>query len=432
MTARQTNNSLAAALSSIEVSSAPVSSAASSGTLTVASQQLGEPVVVSSPPVSAAASTNPLPTASAAVLSPDLVAIINQAVQAAVQASQRQPEPVQAAVQAPQRQPEPAIAGPASCSGVSSSSVSLGGLASTFLAAGTGFQSPIASSSTAGRPIPLVVPTFVSTFNAPVPAIVSSSGHALSGVPAQLPSSIVNSLVDQPFVVGPGFSPVPAKLVSQIRSGKFVDLSELLAANLVSSENEPQLMLDGRLVLSASPRKSRRRIDDVTTWTEAFTVFSLVLTSFFPHRWKDLTLYKLLILRISRQFSGRVWLAYDKAFREHAAATRLADWSAMNAQLFTFHAGGASSRSSNLGTSPDSSEPVGSSSSRIPCMSWNKGRCTAPYTICRYYHRCSTCGGAHRSVSCSSRSDRKQESFVRRRSRSPAAGSSSGQKARRQ
>jgi len=281
MTARQTNNSLAAALSSIEVSSAPVSSTTSGGTSSVASSQPGEPVVVSSPLVSAAASANPLPTASTAVLSPDLVSLLNQAVQAAVQASQRQPEP--------------AIAGPASCSGASSSSASLGGLASTFLAAGTGCQPSISSPSTSGRPIPLVVPTFVSTFTAPVPAIVSSSGHALSGVSAQLPS-IVNSLAEQPFVVGPGFSPVPAKLVSQICSGKFVDLSELLAANLVSSETEPQLMLDGRLVFSAPPKKPRRRIEDITTWTEAFTVFSLVLSSFFPHRWKDLTLYKLLIL----------------------------------------------------------------------------------------------------------------------------------------
>ena len=162
-------------------------------------------------------------------------------------------------------------------------------------------------------------------------------------------------------------------------------------------------MLDGRLVLSAPPKKPRRRIEDITTWTEAFTVYELVLTSFFPHRGNNLTLYKLLILRISRQFSGRVWLAYDKVFREHNAATRLADWSTMNAQLFTFHAGGASPHSPNLGTSPDTSEPVGYSSSRIPCMSWNKGRCTAPYTICHYYHRCSACGVAHRSVSCSSR-----------------------------
>ena len=339
MTARQTNNSLAAALSSIEVSAAPVSSTASSGTSSVALSQPGESVVVSSPLVNPMVSATPLPTASPAVLSPELVSIINQAVQAAVQASQRQPEP--------------AIAGPASCSGVTSPSSSLGNLASSFLAAGTGFQPSSSSSLTPGRPIPLVVPTFVSTFNAPVPAIVSSSGQALSGVAPPLFPSTVNSLADQPFVVGPGYSPVPAKLVSQICSGKFVDLSELLAANLVSSDTKPQLMLDGRLVLSAPPKKPRRRIEDIITWTEAFTVFSLVLMSFFPHRWKDLTLYKLLILRISRQFSGRVWLASDKAFREHSAATQLADWSTMNAQLFTFHAGGASSRSSNLGTSPD-------------------------------------------------------------------------------
>ena len=74
---------------------------------------------------------------------------------------------------------------------------------------------------------------------------------------------------------------------------------------------EPQLMLDGHLVLSAPPKKPRRHIEDITTWKETFTVFSLVLTSFFPHRCKDLTLYKLLILRIHRQFSGQVWLPYD-------------------------------------------------------------------------------------------------------------------------
>ena len=139
----------------------------------VASSQPGEPVVVSLQLVSAAASENPLPTASTAVLSPNLVSLINQAVQVAVQASQRPPDP--------------AIVGPASCSGASSSSASLGGLASTFLATGTGFQPSNSSSSTSGRPIPLVVVPFVSTFTAPVPAIVSSSGHALSSVSAQLP-----------------------------------------------------------------------------------------------------------------------------------------------------------------------------------------------------------------------------------------------------
>ena len=171
MTARQTNNSLAVALSSFDAPSAPVSSTNTSGTSSFVSSQSSESVVVSSPLVSAAAPANLLPTASTDVLSPDLVSLINQTVHAAVQASQRQPGP--------------AIAGPISCPGTSSSSASLGGLASTFFAAGTGFQPSLPSSSTSGRLTPLVVPTFVSTFNAPVPAIVSSSGQALSGVSAQ-------------------------------------------------------------------------------------------------------------------------------------------------------------------------------------------------------------------------------------------------------
>lgn len=40
-------------------------------------------------------------------------------------------------------------------------------------------------------------------------------------------------MLDQPFVVGPGFSPVPAKLVAQIVAGKYVDLSDLLSLNYI-------------------------------------------------------------------------------------------------------------------------------------------------------------------------------------------------------
>ena len=62
-------------------------------------------------------------------------------------------------------------------------------------------------------------------------------------------------LLDQAFVVGPSFLPVLAKIVTQIIAGKFIDLSELLAVNLVQKDPEPQLLLDGRLVLTSQPKK---------------------------------------------------------------------------------------------------------------------------------------------------------------------------------
>ena len=55
--------------------------------------------------------------------------------------------------------------------------------------------------------------------------------------------------------------------------------------------------------------------------------------SAFAHRWCDLTAYKLLILHTYSQFGGKVWLGYDQAFREHAATTKLTDWSCMNVHM---------------------------------------------------------------------------------------------------
>ena len=48
----------------------------------------------------------------------------------------------------------------------------------------------------------------------------------------------------QPFVVGPGVSPVLARLVSQIVAGKYDDLCDLLPANLQVKEPDPQLLFD--------------------------------------------------------------------------------------------------------------------------------------------------------------------------------------------
>ncbi|KAK2547041.1 hypothetical protein P5673_033201 [Acropora cervicornis] len=297
-----------AAFSALNVSSAPSSVTSTSVIFTSLPNQS---VPVSAPLAGCSSMANP---GSNAVLAPEMGALVSQTVQAALQASQFHASP--------------AIASSVPSSAASSSSDTLNSSAASFLASGTGFQQAQSSSTTQGRNITIVVPSFVSTFNAPASALASASAPATSSFSLRseaflAPHAKSSALADWPFVVGPGFSPVPGKLVSQILRGTFVDLSKLLSVNLVSSDPEPHLMLDGRLVLTAPPKKQWRQIEDITSWTEAFTVFSLVLTSSFPQRWKDLTLYKLLILRIHRQFSGRVWLAYDKALQEHAAATGL-------------------------------------------------------------------------------------------------------------
>lgn len=196
------------------------------------------------------------------------------------------------------------------------------------------------------------VPSFVNTFSAPVPSILPSSS-AISVVGPSVSSSRLSAnstfivlsdrlsantlshplpVLHPPFVVGPGFFPVRAKVASQIVSRKFVDLGDLLQANISQAESEPQVFFDGRMILTSNPKRSCKKIDDIVTWMEAFSIFVMILslTSYFPHHWKDLSQYKLLILQTHQQFSGRVWLNYDRAFRKHAEASRVTDCSAMN------------------------------------------------------------------------------------------------------
>ena len=109
----------------------------------------------------------------------------------------------------------------------------------------------------------MVVPSFVSTFANPSmlasvfsPRISSLQNDVTRDV-ADRSTVLLSPLLDQPFIVGPGFSPVPARLVAQIVSGKYINLSDLLAVNLVQREPEPQLLFNGHLVLTSQPKKQR-------------------------------------------------------------------------------------------------------------------------------------------------------------------------------
>ena len=110
---------------------------------------------------------------------------------------------------------------------------------SSFSDSGAGFASSVpamAIPSASRRPNNCVVPTFVSTSSSPIPSLTQSA--LPSTLNAAFPSKTFGPasfaslpVLHQPFVVGPGFSPVPAKLVSQIVAGKFVKLHELLPLN---------------------------------------------------------------------------------------------------------------------------------------------------------------------------------------------------------
>lgn len=128
----------------------------------------------------------------------------------------------------------------------------LNSLASNFLAAGAGPSQqggPTLSAS-------MVVLSFVSTFAMPArsSSVCSTSiSSLLNGATCDVHSSVL--AMDQPFIVGPSFLPVPDKLNAQIVAGKYIDWNNLLAVNLVQKELKLQLLLDGQLVLTSQPKK---------------------------------------------------------------------------------------------------------------------------------------------------------------------------------
>ena len=411
MTARNTLNSQSTAYDALSL--APDSEGTSS-----------QPAVSSPPSSSLAPAASLESPVEVSPTSPAFLAAVAHAVQQVLSAQQTASLPV------PSSSTSVAISGGVPAPQTPASQLAV--QASSFAASGAGFTASPSATATpvaSGRPNPFVVPTFVSTFSTPIPSLAFASSS--TGVNAAFPSSAAGAsslaplpVLHQPFVVGPGFSPVPAKLVSQIVAGKFVELHELLPSNIVQTEPEPQLLFDGRLVLTSSPKRPKRRIEDISSWLEAFSIYCLVLVSYFPNCWKDLLQYQLLILRTSRQFAGRVWLSYDRAFRENAAATNLTDWSQLNSTLFSFHSAGWSTRPPRDATDGQN-EPRGSASSQIICKSWNRGHCVAPSASCRFSHKCSSCHGPHRAGVCPTETPNKTSSLSKRSPDSPPSRSSS-------
>ena len=89
--------------------------------------------------------------------------------------------------------------------------------------------------------LPLSAPCSLAVYS--LPATVNSAfAMCLIVSHAAVPSTTLEAFpLRQPFIVGPGYSPVPFKVVSQITAGKFVNFENLLAENIPITEPVLQL-----------------------------------------------------------------------------------------------------------------------------------------------------------------------------------------------
>ena len=116
----------------------------------------------------------------------------------------------------------------------------------------------------------------------------------------------------KPFILSEVLPPVPAKIVTRILRGEFIDMAELLRDNLEAQHRGALQDVPS----STGVSRSRREVPDLLSWVQCFGIYTAVVASAFPERVHKLLAYQTLIIREARRCGGKGWLAYDSFFRQ--------------------------------------------------------------------------------------------------------------------
>ena len=145
--------------------------------------------------------------------------------------------------------------------------------------------------------------------------------------------------VAKPFILSEGLPPVPAKVVTRILRGEFIDMAELLCDNLEAQRRGA--LQDAPSSTGVS--RSRRKVPDLLSRVQCFSIYTAVVAGVFPERVHKLLAYQTLIIRETRRCGGKGWLAYDSFSRQQIAGEWQGEaWGRLNTYLFssTFLASG--------------------------------------------------------------------------------------------
>ena len=267
-----------------------------------------------------------------------------------------------------------------------------------------------------------------------ISSIPLHGGPLVSSSPSQPPggalvssqaSTVINSAHSGDMSLSISTRPVPARIVSLIRSGRFVEMRDLLGDNAtVRSHFE---VMHGALGVQLVPVSSRPRVREVPSlpsWVCCFLTFLAVGTS--DPVTRDRLSYAILLLREAMRHGGIGWMDYDRLFRQQAAIDPSLSWNmihpGLQATTILNQRSGAVGSFCNICREPDHvaaqcalaqlqeqvtprvvTGPSGSrSSQRRICSSWNEGSCIYPGT-CSYRHVCSNCfHPSHKAKDCRS------------------------------
>lgn len=224
----------------------------------------------------------------------------------------------------------------------------------------------------------------------------------------------------QALVIAEGIPPIQVKILERMRRWEFVDLATLLSDPIHKAE-DMAVHQQNQVILFQTveqAQKRRRQIQDIASWTQAFTIYMAALasaTTTLKEETVGLITHLHLINQLARELGGKQWLKYDTDYREWAAAKGIRKWGDLNLTIYgrclAVGWGATSASPADSIDIPDKSgsRPRSGASKRNKpsrqtskaCFQWNfEGNC--PRSDCRYPHCCFYCGDPHTAEECRS------------------------------
>ena len=155
----------------------------------------------------------------------------------------------------------------------------------------------------------------------------------------------------------------------------------------------------GQLVLSLS-LSSRRKLESLPIWLEAWSVYCAVICDTQPARAQSLITYQLCIIQAAKRYRWLAVCQYDEELRRKLTHSPSVQWDVVDQDIHTRCFTGQAhvlfplckrlSHTTNTCTSRDQREP---GTTQPACELYNKGRCN--FRNCR---RCHPVRGARRPV----------------------------------
>ena len=231
-----------------------------------------------------------------------------------------------------------------------------------------------------------------------------------------------NPMVPAPHSsLGAGLPPVPAKLVSKIESGAFIDMADLLPERLGTYCNDEE----------AKGKTKKPVVTNILEWLQCYSIYVAIRGQKQPERIRDLMGYQALIIDAHMEYKSNCWMGYDRRFRQICASQPGRSWAAIHPTLWNLAFAGqakttrcmycfslthqsndcelaSSSRSQRFDLTSSTDQGT---QRRQFCFQWNETQSvTCPYPNCKFQHVCYICAYdpkasdiSHKAIYCPKR-----------------------------